>query len=352
MIVLDTNQLDRHSFDSSYMAILKILAHLTNNKLALSEVTYNEHCAHYENQLRRLYAQEEKARREISDLVKPLGDWRVSSRVPSERVNESATKDRQSYEKKILEIFELITLDGASAVEALRREAWRIPPASTSFDVKGSGARDAAIWLSLANESVKLSEVIFFVSSDKQAFRAPAINADLADTGARIIVVEDMGELLKILADEVGIAVDTDLIGTSEIIKRKVLDYIGSVTFHHEFMDAARHFSVEHSSCRYGDQGFRGIEFLGAHDLHGHVIADERWVTVRARWLISYSIECDYKRHAAETEWIVVPDELWEITFQVSSLLIFQEISGCIEKVEVLNVGRPSQVTNLITRLG
>jgi hypothetical protein len=47
----------------------------------------------------------------------------------------------------------------------------------------------------------------------------------------------------------------------------------------------------------------------------------------------------------------ISPDELWEINFQFSSVLIFKASEGQIDEAEVLNVGSPSEVTNLITNL-
>jgi len=96
MIVLDTNQLDRHSLDSPLVAILRVLARLTNHKLALSEVTYNEHCAHYENRLRRAYVRTAEARDELAGLLKAVG-------VPNEGRN-LESRDRASDRIKAISL--------------------------------------------------------------------------------------------------------------------------------------------------------------------------------------------------------------------------------------------------------
>ena len=124
------------------------------------------------------------------------------------------------YQAKLRNIFELIELDGASAIEALRREAWRIAPASTSFDATGNGARDAAIWLSLINESVRSGETIYFVSSDKRAFKADQCSIDINETGAAVHVVDNIGELLELLADDVAVEVDPTLIEKSRAARQ------------------------------------------------------------------------------------------------------------------------------------
>jgi hypothetical protein len=74
VIVLDANQLDRHPLDSAYIKFLKILAKSTGHKLAISEVTFEERCAHYENRLRRAYAQGSKVPDGIAGLAASF--WR------------------------------------------------------------------------------------------------------------------------------------------------------------------------------------------------------------------------------------------------------------------------------------
>jgi hypothetical protein len=92
VIVLDTNQLERHSLNSSYMAILKVVSRLTNNKLALSEVTYNEHCAHFENQLRRALAQQDKAGAELMRLRIAAGHHKTARTTSNAQTSRLANR--------------------------------------------------------------------------------------------------------------------------------------------------------------------------------------------------------------------------------------------------------------------
>src|SRR5579863_5755776 len=142
MIVLDTNQLDRHSLDSPLIALLKVLSQSTNHRLALSVVTYNEHCAHYKHRLYRAYSQRVKSDSEVRSLLRVSGiSFFEMGYEFTINANFSEEVDRifSVYQDRLLNIFELIELDGVAAIEALRREAWRIAPASTSFDAKGNG---------------------------------------------------------------------------------------------------------------------------------------------------------------------------------------------------------------------
>jgi hypothetical protein len=243
----------------------------------------------------------------------------------------------------------LIALDGKSAIEALRREAWRIPPASTSFEVKGTGARDAAIWLSLVKESIERSERIFFISDDKRAFKAPELARDLDKTSAAVTVLEDIGELLKVLADDVDVAIDVALIAESDSLRERVLQYLGSTSIPSDALSIAMEFSVPSVGCSYSDHKFTRIEYLSARDIRGHVIGNETWVTGVVRWSVTYSVGVEWYRHDKGIK--NIPDELWDVTFQTSSVLIFSRSSNEIDGVEVLSAGKPATVSRYETSL-
>jgi hypothetical protein len=243
----------------------------------------------------------------------------------------------------------LIALDGKSAIEALRREAWRIPPASTSFEVKGTGARDAAIWLSLVKESIERSERIFFISDDKRAFKAPELARDLDKTSAAVTVLEDIGELLKVLADDVDVAIDVALIAESDSLRERVLQYLGSTSIPSDALSIAMEFSVPSVGCSYSDHKFTRIEYLSARDIRGHVIGNETWVTGVVRWSVTYSVGVEWYRHDKGIK--NIPDELWDVTFQTSSVLIFSRSSNEIDGVEVLSSGKPATVSRFVTSL-
>jgi len=330
-----------------YMAILKVLARLTENKLALSEITFNEHCAHYENRLRRIYAQRGKLDSELAELLEVSSRRRMSTKsASSTEIAERAKRQLSSYQEKILEVFDLIRLDGASAIEALRREAWRIPPASISFDTPGSGARDAAIWLSLVSESTDSSETIYLISSDKQAFSNANLDVDLKKTGASVVALNDIGELLKILADDVGVNVDISLIKSSEIAGVKMLQYLGGTYIPSDALSTAIRHPPGVSGWSYSEHDLSRIEFIEAHDIRGHVIGDETWVTGRVRWRVTYSVKVEWSlREDVISE---APKEPWRITFHVMAVILFKVTPAGIDEFEVLNVGKPSHVTGSV----
>ena len=78
-----------------------------------------------------------------------------------------------NYEVMLRERFEILPLEGAHAVEAFRREARRLPPASG-----GRGGRDSAIWLTISSLLHGGHEVLF-VSNNSDDFGKGAILPEL-----------------------------------------------------------------------------------------------------------------------------------------------------------------------------
>lgn len=60
----------------------------------------------------------------------------------------------------------------------MRSEVVRALPAKTSWDGKGAGARDVAMWLA-AIEQMHESATVYLVSNDQKAFGAGRLHADL-----------------------------------------------------------------------------------------------------------------------------------------------------------------------------
>jgi hypothetical protein len=70
------------------------------------------------------------------------------------------------------------------------------------------------------------------------------------------------------------------------------------------------------------------------------------------RWKITYSVKVEWSRRGeAQRERKRVPEEFWETTFQISSVLIFKASPIQIDNVEVLNTGRATHASGIVTRL-
>src|SRR5215470_10420671 len=109
MIVLDTNVLERHPFESSVMAILKVLSRLTNHKLAISEVTLHERCSHFRNQLQRSMQQQARIGDETEDLLRIANtrhkSWSLGSETEIVRVVDIALG---KYQQRLLTTFDVV----------------------------------------------------------------------------------------------------------------------------------------------------------------------------------------------------------------------------------------------------
>lgn len=86
----------------------------------------------------------------------------------------------EDWEKQLTDCFEIVNLHGEDAVEALRREAGRRKPAKDD----GTGARDAAIWLTVKRAHSETDEATYFVSDNRKDFSAidgVSLHDDLAN---------------------------------------------------------------------------------------------------------------------------------------------------------------------------
>lgn len=353
MIVLDTNQLDRHSLDSPLMAILKVLARLTNHKLAISEVTYNEHCAHFEHRLRRAYTQQDRARKDVAALLKAAdrgrGRWVLDSSADRERFIDKLVS---SYKGRVLNVFEIIELDGESAIEALRREACRIAPASITFDTKGTGARDAAIWLSLIRKAAESSQEIILVSSDKQAFSAPTMASDYDKSGSPIVVLGDIRELLEALADRADVDVSPSSIEESEAIHQRVSDQLINHTgILGNVMTAAIDSQPSTSVQFFNYSDSATVKFIRAEEVRGHAIGgDGVWATARVRWVVSFKAPLERHMWEGNGNNKTTTQELWALSFQIVSTLLFK-VADESGNIEILDFGKPSQISSQLEEL-
>lgn len=110
-----------------------------------------------------------------------------------------------TWEGELRAAFRVLDLDGADAVDALRREARRTRPAR-----RGRGGRDSAIWMTTLRLAATHDNV-YFVSSNTADFAAgkggklhPALAAEAAESSARVSYVTSIHGLIERLAAEVG----------------------------------------------------------------------------------------------------------------------------------------------------
>jgi hypothetical protein len=174
VIILDTNQLERaQPPDGPLIAMLQTLGKQTGHQLWLPELVFEEHLAHYRRDVEGASARCQAAE---NDLVRLIPNLHRQEQLPPDV--DGAVEDRT---QRLQRVFQIRPTPDKAAHEALLREARRKPPAKTSQDGPGSGARDVAIWLTAISACEESAEHTYFVSTDNNAFGKEDLKPELIE---------------------------------------------------------------------------------------------------------------------------------------------------------------------------
>jgi hypothetical protein len=174
VIILDTNQLERSQPpDGPLIAMLQALGRQTGHQLRLPELVFEEHLAHYRRDVEGASARSQKAE---SDLIKLIPDLHRQEQLLPDV--DRAVEDRS---QRLQRVFQIRPTPDEAAREALLREARRKPPAKTSQEGQGSGARDVAIWLTAISACEESKENTYFVATDINAFGKENLKPELVE---------------------------------------------------------------------------------------------------------------------------------------------------------------------------
>ena len=173
MIILDTNQLlSNEGLDTPVLGILLAVANATGHSVALPSVVVEEFIAHYENDVSLIV---QTIRKEVDRLRKLMPSWGDLVGLP---LPASASGE---HGRRLATMFDILPLPESAAEVALIREARRLRPASTKWDKHkpGSGARDAAIWITALEAAASSDQPVYFVSTDQPAFGRDDLHPEL-----------------------------------------------------------------------------------------------------------------------------------------------------------------------------
>jgi len=174
VIILDTNQLERSQPpDGPLIAMLQALGKQTGHQLWLPELVFEEHLAHYRRDVEGASARCQTAE---SELIRLIPDLRRQEQLLPDV--DGAVEDRS---QRLQRVFQIRPTPDDAAREALLREARRKPPAKTSQDGQGSGARDVAIWLTAISACQESTEQTYFVATDINAFGKENLKPELVE---------------------------------------------------------------------------------------------------------------------------------------------------------------------------
>jgi PIN domain len=181
-IYLDANILwSWRSFNEVDRLALSIVAHQTGQAVRLPEIAAREAEEHYRRSLLEAVERHESAAQDLATKFDQEIDVLLE---PTPWVPDAVETWRQRLEQ----VAEVVPTDPADAVAALDREIVGRPPTKPRQKGKpGSGARDAAIWLTVLRDHRSRGEPSVFVTANKQDFATEGTwKADLATEVAEL----------------------------------------------------------------------------------------------------------------------------------------------------------------------
>ncbi|MEH0513390.1 PIN domain-containing protein [Streptomyces sp. B21-079] len=294
MIVLDTNQLEHVAFPhGAVLGMLRKIAELQQQSLAIPEMVVVEHVAHYRHRLEQALT---TARKALAALNKAFHQD-LSSHIEELSVEAAVEKQYAALRG----IFTILPTPPGAAEEALRREANRIAPAEQVWEVgngkpiKARGARDVTIWLTLLQCARSTDIPVWFVSQDgdfgKEDFHAvlrEEAERELGSDAGRLRLLHGgIDQLLRELAEP----------AQKPAALAMMLE--GSVVAH------AAHIALTEADVFARllprlprDPNYAAIPYgsvaLGSHDVkrtETYQVGDSLWVSAQLRWQAAANFE-------------------------------------------------------------
>jgi len=174
VILLDTNQLLGKPPGAPLLRMLKKAAEDTCHEVVLPEMVLEEYLAHYRHDVGEAA---HAARKGIRDLQRLVARWPGNADT-LRSLEDSAEQGRRT---EITDMFRIHPVPSGAWREAMVREARRQPPAKTSWEQPGSGARDVAVWLAVLDACAASTGQAYFVSDNSSDFgRGGALRPELA----------------------------------------------------------------------------------------------------------------------------------------------------------------------------
>lgn len=283
-VVLDTNVFRPHlNVDRADMIALRELAEARCLRLAIVDLTLHE-CS-------TLFL--EHYARQRAAYLKSFKEFAPFLNRPHVMESPEATEALSSRLNGIKRTFDILRTPPEAAIEALVREATRLPPAKP----KGTGARDCAIWLTIAGLA-NSGEEVYFVTQNSQDFGVNELSSELeADLApdAKLHFFSSLLDLLQALTPPTPASEAATWAG-----EEFVVEYIRA--FLREDVDKTLFFSsVHYRSPRGWDEtpwrleGPRNIRLLEqpSPTLRTFSTNDAECVILTGNWEATYDLERD-----------------------------------------------------------
>jgi len=335
VIALDTNQvLTDSTLDGPVFVILKALAESTGHSLVLPSLVIEEAVADYERRVRKIGQQVEANFTELKRLIPWWPEHVPSAPLPAQAAIE--------YGRRLSRMLphEALPLNGDDARDALLREVERELPASTDPSKPGSGARDAAIWLTVLRAGADRGSRVYFVSNDKRAFGEVTLHPVLAQEatrrGADLVYCPDLPTLFGHLADHYEVSVLTSsAIVTSPMVEIAVKTDLTDPTV---FFEVIPWLPSPSGATSWSDD-MRITLVRQPQTITAYAVGDTVWASAKLRW----SVIRPFTREP----------ERWEIRYEVTTTVLARlgandEVTGA----QVMSRGPLDQVAPVLVGIG
>jgi hypothetical protein len=309
VIILDTNQLHRNrTLDTPTLSILAAVARVTDNVLALPAIVIEEFVARYEH--------------DVSEAVDAIGksfrDYRGLNRTwsPQDPALPPAKSVAMEHGTRLRQMFEILVVTGDIARMALSREILRQRPASIVWKNQGSGARDAAIWLTVL-EQLRQGDV-YFVSDDKVAFGDGQLHAELEAEASQyggegqLVFCPNLDVLLQLLAQQETLSdEETQLIANDPKVHAVVQESLTDPRSFGELITYLHHLPniSSFSAPNPPVLSLEDISRTTAYRVEGQL-----WISSRIKWTCQKEIVVNRPHPEDNEEWIA--------RFRVSTTLL------------------------------
>ena len=285
MIVLDTNQLLGKSPDGVVLRLLQKVAVETGHDLVLPEVVAEEYMAHYQHEIRQAL---KGVRDGIDDLHRLIPSWTGETAF----LREVETFAEKSCRDKLAQLFRIHPTPKDAWREALFREAHRRPPAKTSWEKgkPGSGARDAAIWLTTLDACLGSRVETYFVTTNSSDFGKggslrPELAQELNDRlgqDALFCYCSGISDLMSQLGIEAVPPPADDMIGSADAVQAAVETALTDDQVDFEFVAAIPNLALKFAGAF---KGVRDLRFDGRKDkVQAYRIGEDIWACARGAW--------------------------------------------------------------------
>lgn len=309
--------------------MLMAVADHAGHALALPEIAIEEHLSHYAHEVEELHKTARSAVRQYNAKLQTIQTYDVGD-LALEPIMQSVSAELQK-------IFTILPTPEWAARESLLREARRQAPAGRSWDAKGEGARDAAIWLTAVHALRTLDETIYFVSMDKRAFGdgtlLSELAADLGTNADRFVYCCGIDALLKELATPYTGKVGREEIESSPIVRDVVRAATANSDLFFAIVNGAGLSGQGHVISRTGNQKLTvaGSPRVFSYTLPGR---EKVWVCASIRWNLEEGITATFIDLTPSMSRVIGVSFLFSTT-----LLMELDDSGAICSASLLHIG-------------